>query len=199
MITNQTFLNENGFQVYCDFRAMQQHFTTKSYDYFKYNGKIRASYDTFVTRRDAYQFQKLSKKRDHKSLILSNMIENPKIWVGSLLENEAESTYLAWKKRNDSITIHIKDQLSFLKDEFKNNFAVRNGSYPYVIDLYIQRGISLETLSILTSITNSKQYWLDNVVDKVLFPDIIFKIDKYHPFIIYSSEKVKKVLKDHFF
>lgn len=198
MILDQSFLNERGLNAYKDYTALKRHFTS-SYDYFKYNGNVRISYENFVARKDAYSFQKLSKKADYKNIILSNVIENSKIWVGNLLEESANETYLAWKKRNDSITVHVKDSLSKLDDDFKSNFVSVSGQYPNIVNYYLRKEISLETLSILSKITASQTYWSTTVVDNVVFPDIMGKIDNYHPFIVYSPEKVKKVIKEHFF
>jgi hypothetical protein len=47
--------------------------------------------------------------------------------------------------------------------------------------------------------TNSQEYWAKSVLDNVMFPDIMKKLDNYHPFLVYSKEKVKKVVKDRFF
>lgn len=198
MISEQVFLNESGFTAYSEYLAIKRHFTTK-YDYFKYNGKVNVSKESFEARRDAYQFQRLSKKKDYKNLILSNIVNNPKAWVGSLLEDSANETYLEWKKRTDAITRHVQDSLSKLDDDFKTNFVSSNGQYPHVIDLFLRKEISLETITLLTKLTNSSEYWKKKVVDKVVFPDILMKIDKYHPFIVYSPEKMKKVVKNHFF
>jgi len=198
MIAEQTFLTEQGFIAYREYLAMKRHFTS-SYDYFKYNGRVNVSKESFMTRRDAYQFQRMSKKKDYKNLILSNIIENPKIWVGSLLEDSANEIYLSWRKRNDAITRHVTDSLNKLDDDFKTNFISTNGQYPHLVDLYLRKEISIEALCILAKLSNSVVYWQENVVDKVVFPDIINRIDKYHPFIVYSTEKVKKIVKDHFF
>jgi hypothetical protein len=198
MIIEQNYLNENGYKVYLEYMAIKKHFNS-SYDYFKYNGKTRASYESFLARRDAYGFQKLSKKKDYKNFILANVIEDKRIWINSLLEDKADQIYFEWKKRNDAITFHVKDSLSKLKDDFKLNFIINDGNYPHIIDLYLQKEISIEVLCILTKITNSKVYWEKTIVDKVIFPDIMNKIDKYLPFIVYSEEKIKKVIKDHFF
>lgn len=191
-------LNETGFKAYVEYLALKRHFTS-SYDYHKYNGKVNASFDSFLSRRDAFTFQRLGKQRDYTNLILSNIVKDPKIWAGSLLEDNARSVYLEWKKIQDSITNHIEESIERMDDDFQTNFVVVNGQYPHIINLYLQKKISLETLCILTKLTNSRTYWSDKVVDKVVFPDIIRTIDKYYPFINYSPEKIKKVLKNHFF
>jgi len=198
MIIEQNYLNENGYKVYLEYMAIKKHFNS-SYDYFKYNGKTKSSYESFLSRKDAYSFQKISKKKDYKNFILANAIEDKNMWINSLLEDKANYIYLEWKKRNDAITFHVKDSLSKLKDDFKLNFIIKDGNYPHVIDLYLQKEISIEVLCILTKMTNSKIYWEKTVVDKVIFPDIMNKVDKYLPFIVYSEEKIKKVIKDHFF
>lgn len=198
MIAESSFLNEHGLAAYQEYMAIKRHFTS-TYDYFKYNGKVSVSFDTFHTRKDAYSFQKLSKKKDYKHLILANIVENPKAWVGDLLEEKANEVYLAWKRRNDAITSHVHDNLGKLNDDFKSNFVSSQGQYPKLIDLYLRKEISLETTCILTKMTNSQKYWSESVLDNVMFPDIMKKLDNYYPFIVYSKEKVKKVIKDHFF
>jgi hypothetical protein len=198
ILAESSFLNENGLVAYQDYMAFKRHFTS-SYDYFKYNGKVNVSYETFCIRKDAYSFQRLSKKKDYKNLILSNIVETPKLWVGDLLEEKANEVYMAWKRRNDAITSHVQDNLGKLSDDFKSNFVSNQGQYPKIIDLYLRKEISLETVCILTKLTNSQEYWAKSVVDNVMFPDIMKKLDKYHPFLVYSKEKVKKVIKDHFF
>lgn len=198
MIAESSFLNEHGLAAYQEYMAIKRHFTS-SYDYFKYNGRVNVTADTFYTRKDAYSFQKLSKKKDYKNLILSNIVDNPKLWVGDLMEERATSVYLAWKKRNDAITSHVQDNLAKLKDDFQSNFVSEQGQYPLLIDLYLRREISLETTAILSKMTNSQDYWTKTVLDNVMFPDIMMRLDKYHPFLVYSKEKVKKVIKDRFF
>lgn len=198
MIVEKAFLSERGFSAYCNYIAIKRHFTS-SYDYFKYNGKVNVSQNSFISRRDAYQFQRLSKIQDYKNLILSNVVLNPKIWVGDLVEDSSKEVYLSWKKRTDSITQHFKDELSKLDDNFKLNFVSIDGQYPHIINLYLRKELSLEMVVILTQLTNSSGYWKKSVLDKVVFPDIINVIDKYEPFLVYSPEKMKKVIKNHFF
>lgn len=197
-IIQKNSLNETGYKSYITYLAIKRHFTS-SYDYHKYNGKINASYDSFISRKDAYFFQRLGKERDVEGLILSNIIVNPKIWAGNLLDDSARQTYMQWKKKQDAITQHVKESLSELEDDFRENFYVKKGAYPHIVDLYLQKKISLEALTILTKVTKSDQYWKGKVIDKVVFPDILKKVNKYHPFINYSNEKMTKAIKDHFF
>ena len=57
-----------GFDAYKVYLALKQHFTS-NYDYFKYNGKVRAGEESFLKRNDRFFFRKLSKKYDKEELI----------------------------------------------------------------------------------------------------------------------------------
>jgi hypothetical protein len=197
-LLQQNSLSETGFKAYTTYLALKRHFTS-SYDYHKYNGKVNASFESFSIRKDAFTFQRLGKQRDFEGLILSNIVIDKKVWAGNLLDDSCRQIYLDWKKRQDSITHHFKSSLSILDEDFKSNFIVHNGQYPHLVDLHLQKRISMEVFAVLVKLTNSKPYWDEKVVDKVIFPDIMTKIDKYIPFINYSNEKMSSALKDHFF
>ena len=65
-----------GFEAYKTYLALKRHFTS-DYNYFKYNGKIRASEESFLRRNDRFFFRKLSKKYNKEELVdfyVSNFI-----------------------------------------------------------------------------------------------------------------------------
>ena len=55
-------IENSGFAAFAMFHALKLHFTSDSYDYFKYNGKTNVTKTTFSTRKDKYTFYKLSRK-----------------------------------------------------------------------------------------------------------------------------------------
>ena len=62
-------MTENtGFAAYALWNALKLHFTSDSYDYFKYNGKTNVSKSTFSTNKSKYQFYKLSRKYNLEEL-----------------------------------------------------------------------------------------------------------------------------------
>ena len=75
--TSQNLINQTAFNSYVKYLAYKRHFTTKSYDFHKYNGKVKANFETFRTRNDAYFFAKLANKPDYENMILANMVVNP--------------------------------------------------------------------------------------------------------------------------
>lgn len=195
---SQTIASDESFNAYVKFLALRKHFTTDSYDYFKYNGKVRANRETFMSRPDAYSFAKLAKKDDYVNLIMSNLLINNKVWVRDLLDSECEARHTNWKKRVESLGYIFKSELAHCDDEYKRNFISRDGQHPLVMTLLLQKKISLETFTILAHSANIFSYWQEKVVDKHVSFDIINKSRKYKPFLDYNEERFAKLIKDHF-
>jgi hypothetical protein len=195
---SSTSSTDEGFKAYVTYLALKRHFTTKSYDFFKYNGKIKASVDTFRTRNDSYFFLKLARKDDFQNLILANMIEKPDIWVRDVLEQEGSTRYNNWKKKIDSLGYIFKSEINIMLDEYKDNFIVRDGQHPHIMTMLLQRKISLETFTIITHAANIFDYWDEKVVDKIVAGDIINKSRKYKPFLDIDMKRYKTFVKDRF-
>ena len=113
MSTSQNYANEKSFNLYVNYLAIKKHFTTDSYNYHKYNGKIRASFDKFVTRPDVYFFFKLSKMDSPQDVLLANMIANPNSWIRDIVEETGERNYIEWRKRMDSLSYIYPIKSSF--------------------------------------------------------------------------------------
>jgi len=79
-------MTENtGFAAYALWNALKLHFTSDSYDYFKYNGKTNVSKSTFSTNKSKYHFYKLSRKynlEELKDFYVANFIQGKGDWVG---------------------------------------------------------------------------------------------------------------------
>ena len=125
-MTSLNYANEASFRVYVNYIALKKHFDTDGYDYHKYNGKIRASFEKFQTRPDAFFFYKLSKKDDPLKILLSNLILNPKAWIRDIVEERGEENYLNWQRKMDSLSYNFKNELKKLKDDYHSNFIVKD-------------------------------------------------------------------------
>ena len=197
--TSQSFANEESFNCYVKYLAMKKHFTTDGYDYHKYRGKIRASFDTYRTRNDVFFFHKLAQKEDPEKLLMANMIVKPNVWIREILEQQGEDRYVEWTKKRDSLSRVVKDDLSKLRGEYQDNFVSVEGQHPAIMTLYIQRQITLETFTILTHCANIFSYWDQKVVDKIVASDIIRLSKKYYPFLEIEQKKFKNIIREHFF
>ena len=57
------------FEVYCCYLSLKNHFTKKSYDYFKYCGKIKTTIKSFNKRKDKYFFEKTSRQKTNIEIL----------------------------------------------------------------------------------------------------------------------------------
>jgi hypothetical protein len=194
-----TFANEESFNFYVKYLALKQHFTTDGYDYHKYRGKIKASFDTFRTRNDVFFFHKLANKEDPENLLLANMIVKPNAFIREIVEQDGEDRYFEWKKKTDSLSRVFKEDLNKLEDDYQQNFVSNNGQHPHVMGLYIQRKITLESFTILTNLSNIFPYWDKEIVDKIVARDIIRLSKKYRPFLNIDEKKFKSIIRERFF
>jgi hypothetical protein len=197
--TSQSFANEQTFNLYVKYLAFKKHFTTDQYDYQKYRGKVRASFDKFRTRNDVFFFHKLWQKDEPENYLLANMIVNPNSWIREIVEETGEARYLEWKKKIESLSYTFKSDLRKLDDNYQANFATPDGQHPLVMRLYLQKQITLETFTLLTNMSNIFPYWDTNLVDKIVARDIIRLSKKYRPFLEIDEKKFKDIVRNHFF
>ena len=190
-----------GFEAYEMYHGLKLHFTS-NYDYVKYNGKTNVNKQQFMLRKDKFQFYKLSRKYKRDELFgfyVANMLVNPKIWVGELLTEDADSEYKVWQKTQQSISYVFEQDLHNLFDSVNNPeelLKVVDGQYPLLYTLYTQGKSTKETLIILNEILNFMPMWVKKVDDDIIFPEFIKSCEKYKPFLNYDKVKLKNLLKD---
>lgn len=190
-----------GFEAFQTFHALKLHFTSKSYDYVKYHGKTSISKDTFATRKDKYHFYRISRKYNKDEMFgffLSNLIKNPKVWAGDLLEEEAQNVFAEWQKRQQSLSYIFTNELDSLFEMVNDpNMTIKvvDGQYPILYNAYLRGKVSLETILILDGILGFIPMWKRKVADTVVFPEFITVCEKYKPFISFDPEKMIKIVK----
>jgi len=194
-------MNEaGGFEAYALFHGLKLHFTSK-YDYVKYNGKTNVTKDQFMLRKDKFQFYKLSRKYKRDELFgfyVANMLVNPKIWVGDLLSEDAESEYKVWQKTQQSLSYVFEQDIHRLFDSVNNPeelLKVVDGQYPLLYNLYMQDMCAKETLIILNELLNFLPMWVKKIEDDIIFPEFVKSCEKYKPFLNFDKPKMLAILK----
>jgi T4 gene Gp59 loader of gp41 DNA helicase len=190
----------NPFEAFELFMSLKTHFSSDTYDYFKYNGKMRVNKDNFLGRSDKFFFHKLSKRTDPIGYIISNLLNNENIWITSIFSAECENIYNSWKIKMNSLSNVFKNDIESISDKPFDELIKVNDQYPELLMLYRKKKISLETIIIINECVDIFTYWNKNIKDPVLWPDLYKKILKYKPFLELSSnkEKYKKILVDSF-
>jgi hypothetical protein len=191
------YSTRDAYDIYVYYLAIKRHFTS-SYDFKKYNGKVKTTVTSFENRKDKFFFYKLSKRSDPKNLILANMLVDPTAWIGDMLEDKAEQIYNDWLKRTQALTRTFQLDLNELNEDFDSNILVQGGQHPRILQLYNQRRICLETLVILNDLTKCFRYWEKNISDTIVFPSINKLVNDYSQFLNYDKGKMKEIVVDKF-
>lgn len=185
-------------EVYKDYLALRNHFTSSTYDYFKYQGKSSGSASSFEKRKDKFFFEKIAKHRDPHNLMLSNFSKTPKVWARDIAYSEAcEQTYLGWLKRMQSLPYTVRSDCSHLNEHFDTNFIVEKNQHPNLLRVYCADLVSAETLCILIDLTGCMKHW-DSMQGDVIWDEVGLFVRKYTPFINYNRQKVRDEVVDFF-
>ena len=198
----------DGFSVYKTYLAVKLHFTSASYDYHKYEGKINAKLDTFTSRNDRYFFHKLSKQYKEDEILdffVVNFAKDDKKWVKSLLENDGKGNYLEYRKYKESVSYHFRSDCSLLYDyiggdmaRFNDVLLVHNGQHPTMLRLLLQRKINIQSAIILDSVLSYSKNWSKDITEKIVWPKIAFKMAKLKGFVKYNETECKLIMKEIF-
>ena len=89
-----------AYDAYKIYHALKLHFNS-NYDFNKYNGKVSASFESYLKRSDKFQFSKLRKQHGEtlKDFYIANFMHKD-YWIGDLFGEEAKENYTEWKKYN---------------------------------------------------------------------------------------------------
>ncbi len=200
-------MTENtGFAAYALWNALKLHFTSDSYDYFKYNGKTNVSKSTFSTNKSKYHFYKLSRKynlEELKDFYVANFIQGKGDWVGDLLQ-DGDENYTKWQKTQQSLTYTFENDIMYMFDsvdgaEFwhiDDYFKPIDGGWPMLITKMMHDKIKLETVCILIDIFDCMPRWEKQITEDIIWPTHRRIIKKYTPFINYDKQKFKEILKE---
>lgn len=189
-----------GYEAFSIYNSLKLHFNSKSYDFFKYNGKSKISIESFENRRDKYHFYKLSRqnnKEDYIQFLVSNFLVKENLWAGDLLQEEAQ---VAHKKRMatiQSLGYVFKNDCQNLRDsvQYANDLLSTGGDYPVLLTKTLQKDTQFETLCILNSVLNFLPMWDRKIQDTIRYPEFSLKVKKYTPFLVFDKEKFVEIIK----
>lgn len=188
-----------GFEAFSIYNALKLHFTSKSYDYVKYNGKSNISIDAFERRKDKFFFYRLSRQQevsDYIEFLISNFLVKEKVWAGDLLQEEAITVYKKRMATIQSLGYIFKNDCQLIRDsaESPNDLIKCDGDYPKLLTMALQKDIQLETLCILNHFLKFLPMWDKKITDTIRYPDFSMKAKKYMPFLQFDEQKFKEII-----
>ena len=188
--------------VYKTYLAFKNHFTKKSYNYFKYGGKSKASVQAYNKRKDRYFFERMSRKKtdeEIKDYFLANFVEcdDPdRLWIGEIISS-GEDNLKSWMKRSQTMSYLFKTEVEVFvnKENFQQLFTIKGQSHPEVLKKYLQGALSIETMVILDIILEYVKNF-DKKLEDPVWETVSLKIKKYKPFLNIDVNKYKSILKE---
>jgi len=186
---------------YKTYLAIKNHFTNKTYNYFTYNGKVRANIQSFYKRKDRFYFEKMSRQKSDEEIVnffVSNFAscEDPQsLWIGEIIK-DGEVNYKNWMRKTQSLSYIFKDEVSiFNSKNFDEMFKIEGNRHPKILKEYLQKKISLESMIILNNIIEYKKQFDKKLQDPV-WEFVSMRIEKYTPFLHIDENKFKLILKE---
>ena len=192
----------SGIEVYKMYLSLKLHFTTDSFDYFKYGNAAKASQQSFDSRRDKFFFVKLSrtfKEDELREFFVANMIVEDKVYPATLVREGAKN-YQEYLKRKQSLTYRFKEDVFTLHDisqKFDKLFII-DGMHPPLLKAHLGGRISIETLAIFHKIFNYVENFDKIIKEEIVWKPIRNRILKYEPFIFIDKGKYKNIIKQQY-
>lgn len=187
-----------GYGAYLLFLALKTHFTKPNYDFFRMNGKLRATKESYQKRNDKFFFEKLAKEYNATELrdfYVANLLEE-KQYITELIDETAKQTYTDYLRRRQSLSYNYTDDLArtFTKG-LREPFLVSDNAYPGIVLLFLRREVSLETMVVLDDLLGYTDKFDKYYGDDIIWCKVSKKIGKYRPFLEYDKVKMKNILK----
>jgi hypothetical protein len=188
-----------GYEAFCLYTGLKLHFTS-SYDFFKYNGKVRVTVDAFDNRKDKYYFHRIARKynkEEFTDFLVANFLDNPGVWIGKLLDEEANERYVQYQKNMQSLSYIFEEDCRHLFDSLDNpnDILKTNGEHPVLLKKAFRGEVSIQTVYILNQILNFVPVWKQKIVDTIVWSNYENKLNKYSGFIRIDLMKYKLILK----
>ena len=192
----------SGIEVYRLYLSLKLHFTTDTFDYFKYGNAAKASQQSFDSRRDKFFFVKLSrtfKEDELREFFVANMIVEDKVYPATLVREGAKN-YQEYIKRKQSLAYNFKEDVMTLHDisqKFDKLFIIE-GVHPPLLKAHLGGKISIETLAIFNKIFQYVGNFDKDIKEDIVWKPLRNRVVKYEPFISIDKGKYKNIIKTQF-
>ena len=190
--------SREGYDAYCLYLAVNNHFHTDSYDYFKYNGKVSAKLESFLKRKDKYHFAKLARiyHNELKDFYVANLYKQ-KYYVRNLLEQECDKNYKEFKKKKQKLTYIVTEDMRYLFDKYKHIdmcVGIKDGQHSNILREYLGGNITAETFIAVDKIFNIFKDYDSMISEAFIWPKERRRLDSLAPFLEIEHKKLQTIL-----
>lgn len=187
------------YSLYLTYIGLKSHFTTIKYDFHKYQGRVKQTYETFAKRKDFVTFRKLAgmiEKDEILPFLVSQFVENQHITPAKILEQpiKAQKAYEKWLERVESVERTYKQDLNILAKKtngsWRDLLKQENTDYPLLFKLVSSRQISPETYCLLDGLFHQTEHEYNGLDKDALFKALNLKYRKYRKFLDVSDDEL---------
>jgi len=182
----------NGFKAFKYYMALRLHFTTPKFNVFVNKGRVKGSHATFLLRNDSGLFERLSRlfntDRELIQYIASNfMYGNPNMVYDA---DQGMENYKEYQRRKQSITKVFEDDLHTIVNSGSKYQDFGGHKIPDVIQLYLSKKITIETLVILDDLDGIVNELRKGTHIPLILGEELLKIEKSKGFVRYNAQRV---------
>jgi|ERR1035437_1417797 hypothetical protein len=164
------------FEVYT---AVNLHFTTDRYDFFKYDGKTRVNETSFLKRKDKWFFEKMAAKCNNDEMAIGFCVSN--IVAGKKYIRAYDmKVYHDWIAYRDSMSYKFKEELNKYLDRKKT------ATEPLILllEMLYSKEVSYEFVILFNQTMRGELYSELDKTDNFLWLELKKELMQYQPFIL---------------
>lgn len=195
-----------GYELFQIYLGVKLHFTSDSYDFFRFRGKTNTSFESYLKRKDKYWFEKLSRsfKGDPVDFFFALFSHNPHQWIGEMVEGGYDEIYSSWQRRMQNYSEEFSEDMGTLckiaRDKgFDSLFSADEG-HPPLLQALVRGDISPESFITLDEILGFFSQFTRELGGDPLWDVLRKRSEKYRPFlrskgVLANTLKYRKLLK----
>lgn len=186
------------------FQAVKLHFSTKNYNYNKYEGKVKKS-----NYKDIVPYSMIAKgkyKTDFPDFFIPGLFQNPKSNIENFLSEDYIRTWKYWESYQRATQyyferelLEIQDYLEKTKLKFDSMFLIKENEMPVIYKFIVKNQVSPQTLLYLDQVIGFIDRIDFRITEKILFPKVQNRLKKLKTFLKpKEKENLKEIVQEVF-
>jgi len=216
--TNETFLiNErnqrrgsfqtslvNPKEVKEAYQAIKLHFSSKNYNYNKYEGKVKLA--QFKDIAPYAMIAKGKRKDDFPDFFIPGIFQNPKAKIEHFLSEDYISVWKYWVSYQNAPKyfferecIELREHIEKKKIQFDEMFRIKERELPLIYKLIVKNQVSPQTIFYLNQVLSFYDRINPKITENIFFPIIQKRLSKVETFVKPREKgELKKIVRDVF-
>lgn len=187
-----------------NYQAIKLHFSSKNYNYNKYNGKVKSN-----IYKDLVPYSMIAKgkrKDDFPDFFIPGLFQNPKIGINFFLTDDYISVWKYWVSYQKSPKYFFERELIDLREYLdKRNlqtdeiFRIKTNELPLIYKFIVKNQISPQTFLYLDKVFDFSKRMDLKISEKIYYPIVKARLSKLETFLKSKErEDLKKIVKNVF-